>query len=149
MTIRSAEQPSAELLNNLTALWERSVRATHTFLTEEDIGRIAVCIPGALAEVPHLFVAWKGTTPTAFMGIEGEVLEMLFVEPAYRGEGIGTELVHYGIRHHGVRRLWVNEQNPAAQGFYLHLGFEVCGRKEQDEQGNPFPLLRMQLQTGK
>lgn len=149
MTIRLSENRSEELINNLTALWERSVRATHTFLTEDDIGKIAAYVPGALADIPQLVVAWRNDTPTAFMGIDGEALEMLFVDPAYRGQGIGAELVRYGILRHNVRSLHVNEQNPAAHGFYLHMGFEVCGRSELDGQGCPFPLLHMQLKVGR
>lgn len=148
MTIRLSENRPEELINTLTALWERSVRATHTFLTEEDIRQIATYVPGALAETPQLVIAWENDTPTAFMGIAGDELEMLFVDPAYRGQGIGAELVRYGILL-GVRNLCVNEQNPAAHGFYLHMGFEVCGRSERDGQGNPFPLLHMRLKLGK
>ena len=43
----------------------------------------------------------------------------------------------------GVERLTVNEQNPAARGFYEHMGFAVYKRTETDEQGGPYPLLYM------
>lgn len=39
----------------------------------------------------------------------------------------------------------VNEQNPQARGFYEHMGFEVYKRTDHDEQGNPWPLLYMEL----
>jgi putative acetyltransferase len=41
----------------------------------------------------------------------------------------------------------VNEQNPAACGFYEHLGFVVVGRSEVDGTGRPFPLLHMRRPT--
>ncbi len=38
---------------------------------------------------------------------------------------------------------FLNEQNPQAVGFYLHLGFSITARSELDGQGNAFPLLHM------
>ena len=39
----------------------------------------------------------------------------------------------------------MNEQNPQAQGFYEHCGWHVIGRPETDEQGEPYPILHMEL----
>jgi putative acetyltransferase len=41
----------------------------------------------------------------------------------------------------------VNEQNPAARGFYEALGFVVVGRSPLDDGGRPFPILHMRRQT--
>ena len=80
-----------------------------------------------------------------FMGIEEQKLEMLFVLPEKRGKGIGKKLIDYGIKNYSINELTVNEQNPQAKGFYEHLGFKVYKREEVDEQGNPYPILYMQL----
>ena len=79
--------------------------------------------------------------PVAFMGIEDDTLEMLFISPEERGKGLGKRLIQYGIENYGVKRLAVNEQNPQAKGFYEHMGFQVYKRTDLDEQGNPYPLL--------
>lgn len=79
------------------------------------------------------------------MGIEERKLEMLFVSPQYRGMGIGKQLLQYGIKNYSVSELGVNEQNPSAKGFYEHMGFQVYKRTDRDEQGNPYPILCMQL----
>lgn len=42
-----------------------------------------------------------------------------------------------------LSELTVNEQNPAAAGFYRHMGFAVYRRSELDEQGGPYPILYM------
>ena len=86
--------------------------------------------------------------PVAFMGVEGDLLEMLFVEPGLRGRGIGRALLEHGVAAYGVRRLTVNEQNPQAVGFYEHLGFRTFKRTATDDQGEPFPLLHMRLEPG-
>lgn len=42
-----------------------------------------------------------------------------------------------------MSELTVNEQNPAAAGFYRHMAFAVYRRSELDEQGGPYPILYM------
>lgn len=72
---------SADLIQVLLDVWEKSVRATHLFLSDSEI-------------------------------------------------------------------LNMKEQTPGAKGFYEHMGFQVYKRTENDEQGNPYPLLYMQRKNG-
>lgn len=133
------------LINALTALWEASVRATHHFLTEEDILKPVPFVKKGLCNVPTLVVVGDNNTFAGFTGIEGGKIEMLFVSPDCFGKGTGRELAEFAVLHCGVRYVDVNEQNPQAAGFYRHIGFEVYERTETDEQGNPFPILKMRL----
>lgn len=103
----------------LLEIWEKSVRATHLFLSEEN------------------------GIPAGFMGVENGRLEMLFLAPEERGRGLGKRLLLHGIETYGIMEVTVNEQNPQAAGFYRHLGFETYRRTELDEEGNPYPLLYM------
>lgn len=77
------------------------------------------------------------------MGVQDRRLEMLFLDPAVRGRGIGRRLLEHGIECLGVAELTVNEQNPQAVGFYEHMGFSAYRRTELDEEGRPYPLLYM------
>ena len=132
------------LLAQLLDVWEGSVRATHHFLTEPEIQRIRAYVPEALAGVERLFAALdENGRPVGFMGVQDGSLEMLFLAPEARGKGFGRQLLQYGIDRCGVERLAVNEQNPAARGFYEHMGFAVYKRTATDEQGGPYPLLYM------
>ena len=79
--------------------------------------------------------------PAAFLGVEGDRLEMLFLDPDARGRGLGRALLTYGLEHYAIRKVTVNEQNPAALGFYRHFGFREYRRTETDEEGGPYPLL--------
>ena len=134
------------LMEQLLEVWERSVRTTHLFLSAGEIAEIKTCVPQALREVPHLIVAWRADgTPAGFMGMDGQKLEMLFLAPEERGKGLGKELVQYGAERFGIREVTVNEQNPQARGFYERMGFRVCQRSELDEQGRPYPILKMRL----
>ena len=144
MNLYEVSQREPQLICQLTAIWEDSVRATHLFLSEAKIQTIKAYVPQALTGVSHLLVAERAQgQPVAFMGIEGPRLEMLFLSPAERGAGLGRQLLEYGIRHYHLQELTVNEQNPQAVGFYQHMGFETYRRTDCDEQGGPYPLLYM------
>ena len=98
----------------------------------------------AIENVEYLIIAEKEFgEPVAFMGIDSNRLEMLFLSPEVRGKGLGKQLLQYGIETYNIQELTVNEQNPQAVGFYEHMGFTVYKRTELDEQGNPYPLLYM------
>lgn len=128
----------------LMEIWEASVRATHLFLSESEIGQIKEYVPQALLGVAHLLVIEHiPGVPAGFMGVEDGRLEMLFLSPEMRGKGLGKSLLQYGIKNYNIQELTVNEQNPQAVGFYEHLGFITYKRTAYDEQGNPYPLLYM------
>ena len=147
MKIMEIRERTPQLTGRLVEPWERPVRATHLFLSAEEIEAIKAYVPQALESVPHLVVAEREDgTPAAFMGIDGRKLEMLFAAPEEQGRGLGRRLVEYGIARHAVRELTVNEQNPSARGFYEHMGFRTFRRSERDEQGNPYPILYMKLE---
>ncbi len=144
MKIIEIEERTPLLLEKLLCVWENSVKATHLFLSDNEINNIKPYVPQALNGVSVLVVAEneKGE-PVGFMGISGQMLEMLFIANENRGQGIGKQLLQYGVKNYAVSELTVNEQNPLAKGFYEHMGFTVYKRTELDEQGNPYPLLYM------
>lgn len=146
MKITSVTARDSAELEPLLELWEASVRATHTFLSEEAILEIKPKVIEALAAVEKLVTAAgeEGVT-VAFMGADGDKIEMLFVAPGERGRGYGKMLVEYGKNTLGCRFVDVNEQNPQATGFYEKMGFRVKSRSELDGQGNPYPILHMEL----
>lgn len=144
MKITEVTEKSASLINSLLIIWESAVRATHLFLSESEIQNIKTYVPQALKEVPHLLVLENDMgKPLGFMGISGRKLEMLFISDEERGKGFGKKLLAYGMDVYSVNELTVNEQNPAAAGFYEHMGFKVYKRTDTDEQGNPYPILYM------
>lgn len=126
--------------------WESSVRATHDFLSEENIISIKPQVKEAAKYVSNfLCVRDKKGIIKAFMGIHDFKIEMLFVSNDNRGNGIGKRLVEYAIEVLNVNYVDVNEQNQQALGFYKYMGFKVFKKSEFDEQGNPFPILHMKL----
>ena len=131
----------------MLALWERSVRATHDFLTETDIQALRPLVAQELAsDATQWWVAsFDEGTVAGFLAYVPGVIDGLFVDPEHRGRGVGTSLVAHAQRlASGSLRVGVNEQNGAARGFYESLGFTLAGRSPVDGAGRPFPLLHME-----
>ncbi|WP_166829666.1 acetyltransferase [Thalassoroseus pseudoceratinae] len=131
---------------DLIAIWEASVRATHDFLPEEDIQALKPLILNQYFDAVDLMHAIDNAgAPLGFCGVHEGNIEMLFVAPESHGRGIGRALTEYAIKNQGATQVDVNEQNQQALGFYQHLGFTVTGRSPLDGQGRPYPLLHMTL----
>lgn len=142
--IRETKDRKTDLIHALLSVWESSVRATHSFLSDKEIANIKQYVPQALREIPHLLIAEnEDGAAISFAGIDGHKLEMLFVAAEHRGKGVGRQLLQYAVDTYTVNELAVNEQNPQAIGFYEHMGFQIYKRSGTDEQGNPYPILYM------
>lgn len=144
MKIYAVEERTNALLDQLTHVWEQSVKATHLFLSAAEIAEIKPYLPKVLLEIPSLIIAEnEDGFPVGFMGIENRKLEMLFISPVERGKGIGKRFIQYAVEMFSINEVTVNEQNPQAIGFYEHMGFVGYKRTDLDEQGRAYPLLYM------
>ncbi|MFC4099383.1 acetyltransferase [Paenibacillus xanthanilyticus] len=131
----------------LVDIWERAVRATHHFLQEADIVFYRDLVRDHALHAVELWLArHEDGHAVGFIGLDGPRIEMLFVDPNYRGRGIGSALIRHAERLKGnCLQVDVNEQNEGACTFYARYGFVACGRSEVDGSGRPFPLLHLQL----
>jgi putative acetyltransferase len=143
MNIRRAVPTDRDILLDI---WLRSVRATHAFLSEDDIQSfLPVVRDVALAQLDVWVLCSPSGAPMGFMGMSGNKMEALFLAPEFLRRGGGRRLVQHAQELHGELTVDVNEQNPAACRFYEACGFVVEGRSELDGTGRPFPLLHMRL----
>lgn len=128
----------------LVEIWERSVRATHFFLREEDIIEIkSSLVPLYFPNVDLYSVSDNGRL-TGFIGLNADVIEMLFVDSQFRGRGYGSLLIDFA-KQRGATKVDVNEQNVSAFEFYKSKGFRLIGRDETDESGRPYPIFHLSL----
>ncbi len=133
-------------ISSILKVWESSIRATHYFLTEDDIKVIIPQVRESLVLVDHLVCVRNNINDLiAFMGVQGEKIEMLFVDADYIGKGIGKNLINYAVKEFCVKYVDVNEQNYEGVNFYKHMGFEVFSRSKYDDCGNSFPIFHMKL----
>lgn len=141
MMIREALSTDRDALLDI---WLRSVRATHTFLTETDIQSLLPLVrDSALAALELWVLCAEGGEPIGFLGLSGASVEALFIAPEWCRRGGGRTLLDHARRLKGLLTVSVNEQNPSATRFYEACGFSVVGRSEVDDGGRPFPLLHL------
>lgn len=139
-SIHEAEYPE------VVELWEASVRATHHFLSEEDIALFKPLILNEYLKAVELTcVRSEDNKIIGFAGVSEGKMEMLFIHPDTRGRGVGKLLLNNAVESFGVNEVDVNEDNQQAVGFYKHAGFKMIGRSERDGMGKPYPLLHMKL----
>ena len=131
----------------LAGVWERSVRATHHFLTEQDILHFRERIMDCYFPQVELWKYVEDGKVCGFIGLS-DTIEMLFVDPDCFRRGIGSRLLAFAVTEKGMTRVDVNEQNPGAMAFYRAHGFEPVSRSETDSEGNHFPIIYHSLLGG-
>ncbi len=132
--IRRAEESDTALVLNFIRKLAEYEKLAHEVTTDEETLHASLFGPNPAAEV---LLAHLGGEPagfavyfrnfSTFLGRAGIYLEDLYVEPAFRGKGIGTALLRElaGIAvDRGYRRLnWaVLDWNRSAIEFYRRMG---------------------------
>jgi putative acetyltransferase len=132
-------------VSTLVDLWHRSVRATHAFLSEDDIQLLLPRVREVLVsqQLELWMLCADPNTLIGFMGLSGNSLEAMFLDPQHLRAGHGRRLVEHARGLKGALTVDVNEQNSGARRFYEACGFTVVGRSELDGHGQHFPLLHM------
>ncbi|MBB5912505.1 putative acetyltransferase [Nocardia transvalensis] len=127
----------------LVDVWRSAVLATHHFLAPADFADIESHLAVDYFPAVELTVATVDGGIVGFSGLASGQLEMLFIDDAYRGRGVGSALLHAALDRYPSLTVDVNEQNPQALGFYQHHGFVVTGRSDTDSEGRPYPLVHL------
>ena len=69
MKFYEVEERTPQMLEELLGVWEASVRATHTFLSDAEVERIKGYVPQAVGFYAHMgFVTYKAPTATRKAG---------------------------------------------------------------------------------
>jgi putative acetyltransferase len=130
----------------LLEVWEAAVRATHHFLSEQDVAFYRGVVRDNYLPTADLHVAVEEPDrPVGFLGLYESDIEALFVDPDLHGRGVGRALLQHARALRPDLTVSVNEQNAQARGFYEAMGFRAVGRSETDPEGRPFPLIHMAL----
>lgn len=124
-------------------IWRRAVDATHNFLRPEDRCAIEAEVATLLPNASLDLAADEAGRVLGFMLLNGSHMEALFVDPEFRGAGIGRALVEEALRRFPRLSTDLNAQNAQALGFYERLGFERIGGSPLDGQGRPYPLIHL------
>lgn len=134
--------------SQLLQVWESSVLATHHFLTSADFEEIKALVQSIDFNQFEVYCLHSENRLAGFIGVLDKKVEMLFLHPDVCGQGWGSRLLRFAMTELLADKVDVNEQNTSAVHFYRRHGFEVYERTETDDQGKPYPLLRMKLGLG-
>ena len=142
ITIRSSRPASARVVE----IWRRAVDATHDFLSPEDRQAIDEMVCGFLPQR-------RCCLPWTRMTIRRHSCSST-TATCRRCSSTGLPR-HRHRRRAGAPRpalhprmtTDVNEQNDQAVGFYERMGFKRIGRSALDDQGRPYPLIRLAYQA--
>lgn len=111
--------------------------APKSYLTETE-KQFTATLGAEHLHAPHLLAAKTGDIIKGYIEIDWEAwnnrmrITNLLVLPPYRGQGVGTALMHAAIAYatsHNARAMVLETQscNTPALSFYAHHGFDIIG----------------------
>ena len=137
VSIRTAHEAD---LDTLTDVWERAARSSHQFMDAGDFEALRPFIRDSYLPSMHVRLAALDGVPVAFVGSHDGHVELLYVDPAHHGHGLGTRLLAE-VAPGGAHSVEVYADNSAGVGFYLSRGFHQTRRHETDAAGRPYPMV--------
>ena len=130
--------------DEVIAVWEASVRATHHFLSEKEIAFYKPLVLKYALPSMRVWGIRVQNKLAGFMAVSNYKVEMLFLTPEFIGRGLGKKLLSFALDSLHIPLVDVNEENPTALGFYQHMGYKVISRDTVDGNGRPHPILHLQ-----
>jgi putative acetyltransferase len=132
--------------DQIIAIWEKSVRATHNFLKPADIDYYKKIVNTIDFNSFTVYCALTDDRRLiGFIGVSGSKIEMLFLDPKYIGQGVGKLLMVVAMTELKATEVDVNEGNINAVKFYTRFGFTTYERTPTDSEGKEYPILKMKL----
>lgn len=129
----------------MISVWEKSVKATHHFVTSEEVYRLKELVKEIDFNSFSVYCLTSENKVLGFLGVENNVIESLFLDPDYTGQKFGTKLMRFALDNLKADKVNVNEQNLDAIKFYSKFGFVTYEKTEKDSYGNDYPILKMQI----
>ncbi|MDR1159430.1 MAG: GNAT family N-acetyltransferase, partial [Syntrophomonadaceae bacterium] len=104
------EKYSSLYKEQLLSIWERSVLATHFFLSSEDFFDIKKLLSELDFAVFDIYCLRSSYGKIAgFIALSGTKIEMLFLAPEYFGQNFGKQLIAFAISECNANLVDVNE----------------------------------------
>ena len=123
----------------LVALWRDSMTASTGIQPVHSVEsqRYFLCEILPAQYVVTVVVADSGE-PIGFMASDAATINQLYIDQAWQGRGIGSELLARAKANaSGVLQLRTFESNAGAQRFYERHGFRAIGGDSDNEEGQP------------
>ncbi len=131
----------------IISVWEKSVRATHHFVSPSDIDYYKQIVKQIDFSSFSVYCLTHDNTVLGFVGVADNKIEMLFLDPDFIGQGLGKKLMKFALEVLKADKVDVNEQNTNAVNFYSKFGFIPYEKLEKDSEGKDYPILKMKLKS--
>ena len=88
-----------------------------------------------------------GGEVVAFLALDGDVIDHLYVDPAHHRQGHGSALLAYAKTQSEQLELWVFQRNHGAIAFYEAHGFAIAHSTDgaENEEHEPDHRMRWSL----
>ncbi len=151
--IRSARPEEAKLLTELImrskAHWGYSADLLETWRPTLTLDRQTILRNPVYCAEDMCYGTVCGISHFYRLSDQEMYLDLLFVEPAYMGRGVGARLWRHMIARAtelGVRRV-VFSADPNARPFYERMGATVVGWEDSSVPGRRLPLMRYDISS--
>jgi putative acetyltransferase len=134
VTVRSAAEAD---LDALTDVWEDAARSSHGFMDPDDLIAMRPFMRDSYLPSMQVWLAEVDGRPIAFVGARDSHVELLYVDPAFHGRGLGTRL----LAEVGATSVEVYADNTTGVDFYRSQGFAEVQRRDTDAAGRPYPMV--------
>jgi len=124
-------------------IWHAASRVGHSFLGEETLAGQRDVVRTVYLVHAENWIAERDGRVLGFMGLLKAHVGGLFVAPTCHGTGVGRALIDHAFALKGPLTVEVYAANECARAFYARCGFVEIGRKPTDDEGRPFPLVRL------
>lgn len=128
--------------SKILTIWEKSVQATHDFLSQTDHEFFKEAIPKFFTDL-EILLWFDEDNLIGFTATTSQELEMFFLDPVFIGKGYGSQILKWLIEYKEINRIDVNKQNKQATKFYQKHGFKIDSESQRDGYGKPYPILHL------
>ena len=99
MIISEVKDRNESLINELVDVWERSVKATHLFLSAAEIAQIKNYVPQALGGVAHLMLARLTASLLPLWALKKIKLKCCLSHPNSAAKGLAGSLLNTPLQN--------------------------------------------------
>lgn len=119
---------------DIFVIWLKANKSAHSFIDENYWNSL---LPTVREMIPNATVYGykRDGKVVGFIGLEGEMIEGIFVNQSFQGKGIGSDLLAFVKEKSNKLKLSVYQENQNAFNFYLRKNFSVIS-ESIDETGH-------------
>ena len=121
------ESRDENLVKKLLSVYKKSIEHLYNTMPNKDIEEMNDNTEKMIKNIENLIIVKNNDENIiGFMGCEDENLEMLYLHPDYKKQGLGKELMNIAINNHNVSKAHIVKVNTDGIDFCKHMGFIPC-----------------------